>query len=240
MKKLFLLAGLVASASLSFALPFEDDFNSTEIDQSKWQVRLPFSDSTVVEGGGVVTIRNGGQLITKDSFTEPYQATGRIKIAGNQFDTLVLNFRSDGLSDPAISPNELINSLQVRFTKYSDPGALINLVYMQDRHVSLGEVSYPYEIGQWYDFKFVDDGSAYSFYLGDMNTALLSGVSAQPAGKFGIYNRPGVGGGSSISEGSVIEIDNLKFETTSVPDSGSSLIFLAMACACLRVFVPKN
>lgn len=224
---------LLLSCSLAFGISFEDDFNDTEIDATLWQVRLPFVDSTVVEHDGIARIRHGGQLITKEVFDFPYEVTGRLRIAGNPRDTLVLNFRSDGLSDPAISPNELINSLQIRFTKVTDPGSLVNWVIAQDwTDGSLGLATYPYEIGQWYQFKFRDDGLNFQFFFDDLNQPLISGISTQPnGGKFAVLNRPGSAGGSSISEGSVIEFDFIRIQ--SVPDSEASLPLLAFGFCAL-------
>jgi hypothetical protein len=98
---------LSALTLISFIAPvsaevvvFQDTFDGSSLDGSKWNTLLPFSDSSVSVGGGAANLVARGTIVTKTSFTTPYALTGSFinqnNTAHSSYSVFLINFRSSG------------------------------------------------------------------------------------------------------------------------------------------------
>jgi hypothetical protein len=240
MKTKFLLAiAMAALAPATLAATLNDDFNGSSINSALWSIHHPSSDSSAVEGGGVVTVLNRGGLITKDGFSGPIEISGRFAITGNVHDLFTFVIGTTGSSLPTYGT--FSDGMRFNWLKMTDGGQIVNVVSIDqitggnpatDTNLALGTFNFAFD--QFYDFKITDNGSVVSLYFDDLNTPLLTGTSSlRPGNKVGFYNREGAGAGSSISDGSEVQVDYLSISTVPEP---SALGLFAVAFVSLALF----
>lgn len=80
---------------------FQDSFDGSSLDGSKWNVVLPFSDSVVSLSDGALNSKNRGGVITTSEFLSPYEVSGTF-INNNARSVFIVTLRSDGSSDTDI------------------------------------------------------------------------------------------------------------------------------------------
>ncbi len=228
------LALFLTLANKTGAVPFVDEFNGTSINSALWSEYHPFSDSSAVESGGVLTIQNHGGLVSQTGFSGPIEITGRFAFTGNEHDKFMFAIRTDGVP----GYNALFNNgIRFGWDKRSDSGQVWNVVFINrivdgfpPNDVTIAEGTFDFAFNQFYNFRITDDGTHIALYFDDLVTPLLTATdSTQMGNKIGFYNREGAGNGSSISAGSEVKIDFLRVnETSAVPDAASNTLFLAV------------
>jgi len=79
----FIAVMLVLTFNLNSQILFSDNFEGIEIDSTKWDVFLPYSDSAVYLQNGLVKSKNYGFIVSKQSFPTPYSVLITIPILSN-------------------------------------------------------------------------------------------------------------------------------------------------------------
>ncbi|MEO8426600.1 MAG: immunoglobulin domain-containing protein [Verrucomicrobiota bacterium] len=215
---LFLLTCLAVSNSAR-ANDLLDTFDDAQTSSALWEMRKPMPDSSVVVTNGILTLRNRGQLLTKDPLKNPVQISGRFRFTGNVRDVLRIVLRTTGESTSA--QRAFDNGIAVSIAMQNDLGTESNIFAIERNLLNTQEVivktNHNFSSNQFYDFKITDDGTSIKFYFDDLLSPLLrfSDISA-PGQKVGFYNREGTRGGSPISDGSQVEIDFIDIKSSNV------------------------
>jgi hypothetical protein len=198
-----------------------DSFGGTSVNSANWQVITPFADSSVVEGGGDVTLTNRGMLLSQNPFGPIITITGQFEITGSIHDQFAITLDTTGsITNPH---GAFDNGIQFQVISQFDNGSTsnnvnINAISDDIQTISIVNATMPINIGQVYDFKVTDDGFNTAFYVGNLETPILT-MSLDQSGfgdLVGFNNREGADGGSLDSAGSVTELSNV--EISSVPE----------------------
>jgi len=215
---LFLLMSLVLSKSV-WANDLLDNFDDAQPDSAVWEVRKPFPDSSAVVTNGMLTLRNRGQLLTLNPLKYPVEINGRLRFTGNIRDVFRIIIRTTGESTSA--PRAFDNGIGLSIAMQNDLGTEFNIFAIErnllNTEAVLAKTNYNFSLNQFYDFKITDDGTNIKFYFDDLLNALLTfSDTSAPGQRVGFYNREGSRGGSSISDGSQVEIDSIDIKSASV------------------------
>lgn len=206
-----------------------DNFNGNTINTNLWQASTPFSDSSITESGGNAVFQNRGRLQTAFGLPTGVDITGRFSFVGNSHDSFEISTRTDGITSNPYG--------------YFDHGIAFGLSIMGDAGNNSGNVwiihdGYPgpteYDLARgtfsltqntFYNFRITDDGNNLAFFVGDLTTPLLTAIDSSIYGNLiGILNREGSGGGSTISAGSVVQLDFLTVQA--IPEPSTSILAL--------------
>jgi hypothetical protein len=122
MKRLFAVLVLVLAPLRSFCdvVVFEDSFAGSVFDTSKWDIKLPFSDSAVTQSGGKANLFARGTIVSKASFTDPYTLAGSFvnlnNTAHSAYSVFVISLRTSGAytGDPYGGIDGLVVSMWAR------------------------------------------------------------------------------------------------------------------------------
>jgi hypothetical protein len=201
-----------------------DDFNDITIDSALWQVRQPFLDSSVSEGGGAVSLLNRGTIISQSGLPTVFDLTSSFTFAGSEWDRFEMRFRADdSTQDPTGSPHEAIQ-LSFRFRPNDDetPGPRVFLHNFSNNVGTLiASADYNFTIGAFTPFRLIDDGANIAVYVGDLTTPLFIGTDSAVYGNLlSFASRDGAGGGSAISDGSLTKVDYVQV----VPEPSSAIL----------------
>ena len=215
---LFLLTCLALSKSVR-ANDLLDNFDDAQATSTVWEVRKPFPDSSVVVTNGMLTLRNRGQLLTIDPLKYPVEISGRFRFSGNIRDVFRIVLRTTGESTSA--PRAFDNGIALSVTMQNDLGTDFNIFAIErnllNTEAVLVKTNYNFSLNQFYDFKITDDGTNIKFYFDNLLNPLLTlSDTSAPGQRVGFYNREGSRGGSSISDGSQVEIDSIDIKSASV------------------------
>ncbi len=181
------------------AYALRDDFDGASVDASLWTTSLPFPSgifgpSALNEAGGSLTFVNRGTLITKEAFSA-VDITGRFTITGEQSDKFKIVLRTDGsFCEPYA---ESANGIAVRFGHigYNAYNVEFEQRETPSNGIALANAVYPIALNTAYDFRITDDGSTIDFYIGDLDTPLLSATTAVDSGdRIVIYNGQNLAG----------------------------------------------
>jgi len=213
-----LLLTLVASTLILSSLTLHataailsDDFNDDTIDASIWQASTPFSDSSISESGGNAVFVNRGRILSNASLPTAIEVFGRFSFTGNIHDQFSIATRTNGVTTNQYAEFDL--GISFRFQIQNDLGSTTNNVVIArlshpDVTPIIAQGTYNLALNTPYDFRIVDDGTNVSLYINDLNTPFLTASdSTSPGDRLGILNREGSGGGSSLSDGSVVQLD---------------------------------
>ena len=209
MKKLFLPLLSLGLATCGISQTVTDSFNGSLVNSSKWEAIAAYSDTTVTENNGSISLKNGGKILSQASFGNSIEVNGRFRFSGNVHDNFIFVFRTTSQTHGGGSI-ELTNGIAVRIEPENDTSSSFCtfLVQRMNDSFQFGITNRAFLMNQFYNFRITDDGTNFSFYFDDMTTPLVSGSDNLTLGnRVGVYNRPGVGGGSSISAGSQVDID---------------------------------
>ncbi len=213
-------------AQRSHAQLLYDNFNGTSIDANLWSVHHPFTDSSAAEAGGIMTIRNRGGLISQSSLTGTLQIDGRFQFSGNTHDLFTFVIRTNGVSTQPQGTFD--NGIRFNWLKQSDAGTPLNIVSIDEivaggSDINLALGNYNFQYNQYYDFRITDDGTHLALYFVDMQAPLLTASNSTHGGnRIGFYNREGAEAGSSISDGSQVQMDYISV----VPEPSTILLVL--------------
>ena len=235
MKSLYIaITFLPAIASAQVLLT--DNFAGSSVNSSLWNTVTPFSDSSVTESGGALSLTNRGQIYSTQSFQQPIQITGQFQFTGNGFDQFTIRTQTDAVSTTPSA--EFDNGFRFAIVSKFDNGSTSNNIEIKytQNFVQMAGISatLPINIGQLYDFKITDDGSTASFFINGTNQLSLTFGNGFGAGLVGFYNREGAAGGSSNSAGSVTAISNLTITAIPEPSVYAGIMgFSALIVGCL-------
>ena len=188
--------------------------NFTAALDTNWTIRKPFSDSDVTVTGGNLRLVNRGTLILEKEFDGAFEVSGRLRFAGSEYDSLRIVYASDKTST---SPSREMDkgvalSLSSRGGDWPPfgPKITIGALNYPAEGTLLGSANPTVAMNTWTDFRITDDGRTIRVFWDDLvNPVISTNYAGSRRGYFAIYNREGSGGGSSISAGSVVEVERL-------------------------------
>lgn len=227
MRRLFavLVLGVIPLRAFCDVVVFEDSFSGSVFDSSKWDIKLPFSDSAVTQSGGKANLFARGTIVSKASFTDPYTLTGSFVNLNNTthsaYSVFLINLRSSGNYSGDIYNN--IDGLQITmWASSSAPGS--NGLYFGFANGSnfLGRNWFPIT-GQEHFFSISDNGASVSLDIDGVRMFDYA-TSASWGNKIGFASRETLGGpGGSDYTGDV----DLMGVQVSVPEPSSFSLLLA-------------
>jgi hypothetical protein len=193
------------------------------LNSAVWNYTLPFSDSSLSVGGGVLTLNNRATISTVQQVDSPVTITG--SLMASQFDIVRFSTRSDlGVFDPTYGE---LNGLH--FTFHFDS----NSIQISDANYNeLAFAPYTFHPGQSYNFALADDGSNLSFSIDGVQQ--LTAVDNTPSGNYvSIYNR----GTNGWAIPSTTQFDNIQINgiLLGAPEPGRlALLFSAFLMIYFR------
>jgi hypothetical protein len=202
-----------------------DDFNGASINAGLWNVTLPYGDSSVTEGGGVVSIENNGRLTTQTASPSSYSISGSFLMANNPYSNFKIVLRTDGTPDASEA-----KGIAFQFNIQNDPaggGSTKDNLRIFSIGDSGGDFTTPeatanLTLNTWNTFLITDDGNNLALYFDGASTPTVSAQSTFSAGNLvTFYNREGNGGGSSISDGGITELDYINITPAPEPSTVS-------------------
>lgn len=205
-----------------------DNFGGNLINSSIWTTSLPYADSSVTEGGGVVSLENNGRLTTAISMPTSYQVTGSFLETANANDDFKVVLRSDGVpygTTPSV-PTEA-KGIAIQFQVETDTGDTSENLRIFTIGDPSGDATTPYAsanltLNTWNTFRITDDGYNVDLYFNGASTPNLTFQSSFSQGDLiTMYNREGADGGSAISNDGITELNS--FEV--IPEPSSVALF---------------
>lgn len=155
----------------------DDNFNDGVIDTSKWQVILPFAQSSVVESSGTLTTTGKGFLATVSNMPSTFSITGSFRL-NNALEICRVVLRSDLSIHSGLAQYSERRGIWVTF--HAANGFLYIENGLQQGPPTGPGLPYQWVIGQTYNFSIVDDSQNVS--------VLINGVTGF---SFAITNRVG-------------------------------------------------
>ena len=226
---------LFTLALISFIAPvsaevvvFQDTFDGSSLDGSKWTTLSPYSDSVVSVQDGFLRTISRGTVVTQSEFSD--QISGPIMISGsfrlaNSFSVFEVWLRSDGILIPGNS-NGWVGGLMVGFWSgpnyWSSPGLKIGY---SDLTPNIFTDSITFNADQVYNFKITDGGSWISVDV-DGVRRVTSLTQFSTGGKVALNGRQNL-------DGQVGQVDVFGIEIVPEPSS-LSLLALGVGVVTLR------
>jgi hypothetical protein len=169
MQRFFFLA-LLCSASLKADVLLTDSFDGTGLDSSKWDVLLPFGNSSISVQNGILSSVNSGKILPKTSFTGPITISGTFNLKSRS-SVFQVALRSDG-QVPANNPYGVLSGIQIGFLNDDTTGTgnQSSLIWVQEwgsnyeRSVVKNYLT-PVGLNVFENFSIVDDGYQISVFL---------------------------------------------------------------------------
>jgi hypothetical protein len=228
---------------LTFLAPFTgnaqslfDNFSGTSVNSNLWAITLPYSDSSVTEGGGVVSIENNGRLTTQVAMPSSYSVSGEFLMANNPYSNFKVVLRADGTLDSTEA-----EGIAFQFQIETDGGDTSENL----RIFSIGnpagdfttpEVTANLTLNSWNTFLITDNGYNLNLYFDGASTPTVSANSTFGVGNLvTFYNREGAAAGSSISANGVTELNYINIQTVPEPCSFAMIGLGALTLARLRM-----
>jgi hypothetical protein len=225
---------LSALALISFIAPlsaevvgFQDSFDGSSLDGSKWTTLSPYSDSVVSVQDGFLRTISRGTVVTQSEFSD--QISGPIMISGsfrlaNSFSVFEVWLRSDGILIPGTYG--WVGGIMVGFWSgpnyWSSPGLKIGY---SDLTPNIFTDSITFNPDQVYNFKITDGGSWISVDV-DGVRRVTSLTQFSTGGKVALNGRQSL-------DGQVGQVDVFGIEIIPEPSS-LSLLFLGGVVVALR------
>lgn len=140
---------------------FQDSFDGSSLDGSKWSTLLPYSDSVVSVQDGFLRTTSRGTVVTQSEFSDqisgPVVVSGSFRLA-NSFSVFEVWLRSDGILIPGTYG--WVGGIMVGFWSgpnyWSSPGLKIGY---SDLTPNIFTDSITFNADQVYNFKITDGGS---------------------------------------------------------------------------------
>jgi hypothetical protein len=186
-----------------------DDFSGTSVNSAIWQTTAPYSDSSVTEGGGLLTLNNGGGVLSGSRLTGPIDLTASFQFSGSAHDSFRLWIRASSLT---LNDYIALDGIRVSFRHQEDTGNLLNNVEIENSGVqTLAIGTYPISMNTFYTFRLTDDGTTTTLYINDLQNPFLTASHPNlTGGHVFMDNRQGAASGSSISAGSQTQVDYIQ------------------------------
>lgn len=181
-----------------------DVFDGDSLDGSAWNYSLPFVESTLSVGDGVLTLNNRAIISTIAQVEAPITVSGSLK--ASRYDIVRISTRTD-LSVRDEYSGEL-NGLHFSFHFDS------NRIQISDSNWNvIAQASYSFNAGEWYDFEITDDGSNLLWSINGIQQ--LTAVDNTSTGTYvSIYNRE-VNRGWAIP--SAVQFDEIRITENASP-----------------------
>lgn len=188
MKALVLVGCVFVGAQLHGQVLLTDDFSGGSLNTSIWTTILPTGNSSIVQGGGVLTTRGRGVLGTVASFAGPYTVSGSFAMEDGleHFDIVLRsNLSSAGAGasyERAGLLIEFINDGQgISIDEFTDAAN-------HNQIISTGPGGFAFTTGQFYTFSLTDTGSAVSLAVNG-NLILSANTTFAMGSQIGFYSR---------------------------------------------------
>jgi hypothetical protein len=216
-----LFTGVVAILAMNLLLPqasaqaliIADDFNGTSLNTNVWAVITACCDSQMYASNSYGVFVNSGKLLSKAPLPAQYLIQGSFQFTGNSYDQFLIAIRSSG----NYVPYQLQDGIQIRFQLRSgDQGATgVQNIIIVDTMGTTTNASFPIQMNTLYPFTIVDNATNVLLYLNGATTPILTMNTTNRSGTLlGLQNREGACCGSSISAGSVTQLDYLQVYQT--------------------------
>jgi hypothetical protein len=152
-----------------------DDFNSTSVNTSLWNVVLPFSQSQVSESGSYLTTAGRGILATAAGFNSPYTVSGAVQL-NNGLEHFGTVLRSDLTTSTAsgLSQYYVLTGIYVEFSADGNQVSIQQIDASDPNPPILAEASFDFTLGQLYDFSITDMGSSVSLSINGTDLLLAA------------------------------------------------------------------
>jgi hypothetical protein len=224
--KIIILLGLTIFSinQLQSQVLVSDNFSGTSVNSSLWSVTSPYDDSSVTEGGGVLSIENNGRLTTQSAMPTSYEIFGNFYMANNPYSNFKVVLRTDGTPDGAEA-----DGIAFEFNVQDDPsggGSTTDNLKLFTIGNPAGDSNLAPDatanltLDTWNTFLITDNGDNLDLYFDGSSTPSISGESTYSAGDLvTFYNREGDGGGSSISNDGITELNDIAITETPEPSS---------------------
>lgn len=244
MKIMLRMVGLMAAMAFLAALPtkvfsqaiiLNDGFTGAALNTNLWTVITPYCDSGMNASNVGAVFINGGQLLSKSTLPNQIIIQGSFAITGNQYDQFSVWLRTDGTKLNGLNQT-FHTGIQFDFSYSQDPAsgnpAGVSNVGIADNASNVSvSTNFALALNTFYPFQIVDSGSNVTLYLSNLNTPLLTMDTTNRAGNLiGLQNRMGACGGSSISAGSVSQLQFVTVYSTELAAyTAVELDFIALA-----------
>lgn len=179
----FLSIGCLCVSIGSNAAILSDDFNDGVIDPSRWQVILPFGQSSVTESSGALTTVGRGILASVQNMPMNFTMTGSFRLNDpNEYLRILLRTDLSLHLDPSLAQYSERRGISVVFWP--------NMASIQNGISGGGTLptSYAIGIGQTHSFSITDDSQNISFSI-DGNPVLSLAVSDRVGDRIAFYSR---------------------------------------------------
>lgn len=201
-----------------------DDFSGGAVNASNWAISEPFSDSSVSVASGVLSMANGGGLLSVSEYVTPIEVAFSFAFTGTTHDSFRVYTRVD-----EFYPNgyALMHGVGVSFRIQSDGGSTIGNIAIEENGGTLSAGTMALTNDTYYDVRLVDTGSDLTLYLDGSSTPFLTASNSSVYGNLvGAFNREGAGNGSAISAGSISSLEYIT--VTAIPEPSTYAVILGI------------
>jgi hypothetical protein len=241
----YLISAVAGLSVASAQTLLNDNFPGTSLDSSNWSAITPVPGASVAVNNGLI-LTNGGTVLTQSGFPKAIKIDMSFEFTGTDFDSFKLVTRTNGAM-LLNNSGEFDQGIRVSFRMRSDPtdpAGTNDNVEMDDidyptGQTELGIGTFAMTQGETYNIELLETDTSVSLFIDDFSTPFLTAATTSSYGDLiGLDNREGAAAGSSISEGSQVTVESLSVST--VPDSGTTAIYLGIAISLLAAVAQKK
>jgi len=197
-----LIAATPITPATNAQVKLRDDFSNGATVSNVWTVSTPFSDSSVIQSNRI-QLKNRGRILSTISLPQRIIVKSRIQFKNNERSNLKFVLRTAASE----AGNGEFFGFHVQFQPRTDWEGYVSQLSMTDMLTSTN-VTRPINMNTWYDVLITDDGYTVAAYLNNETIPAIEMSSTNRYGNyFAVYNREGLGGGSSISANGMAELD---------------------------------
>jgi hypothetical protein len=205
----------VTSAAVPVSIAGEaimtEEFSASSINSALWASAQAFSDSRTEFGNGSLTLRNRGRLLSKNPTPAKYSVSTRFRLSGSSFDQFALFLRTSGSVTNGSFDSGVSVEFQIRSGDQGTTGS--NNIKISPKNTAAITGSFSIVVGTWYDAVVEDDGTTIIVRI-NSREVVRAQTNIRTGSLLGLQNREGSGGGSSISAGSITEVDYVRMTSS--------------------------
>jgi hypothetical protein len=213
---------LVALAGIAHGqVLLSDTFSGSSVNTSNWSVSLPYADTSAPVSSGRVSLTNGAGLLSVSNYATPIEVSFSFAITGSNYESFNVYTRSDQFYPDGYA---FQNGVGVSIRIQSDTGVTAGNIMLHDDGATIASGTIPLSLNTLYSARLVDTGSALTLYWGSDTSPFITATTAADYGdKVGAWNRHGAAAGSSISAGSITQIDSLTISAIPEPSTYAAI-----------------